>query len=159
MLPSWIRRDGARHPSVTLLRVSFPSLCESASKSYAHKTWGRGRGDTPRTPRATAALSPTAAERHGGRRGREGVKRYRPRKTKPLPSSGEKGLYFQYPWGDSNSRTRLRRPLLYPLSYRGTFQVYHKMGMLANFYTARYRGAKLPPTDWGKRIDFSLYLL
>ena len=25
-----------------------------------------------------------------------------------------------YPWGDSNARIRLRRPALYPLSYRGT---------------------------------------
>ena len=25
------------------------------------------------------------------------------------------------PWGDSNARTRLRRPVLYPLSYRGRF--------------------------------------
>ena len=24
------------------------------------------------------------------------------------------------PWGDSNARTWLRRPVLYPLSYRGT---------------------------------------
>ena len=27
--------------------------------------------------------------------------------------------YVWYPWGDSNARARLRRPLLYPLSYRG----------------------------------------
>ena len=26
-----------------------------------------------------------------------------------------------YPWGDSNARTWLRRPALYPLSYRGAF--------------------------------------
>lgn len=28
-------------------------------------------------------------------------------------------LVTQCPWGDSNSRERLRGPLLYPLSYRG----------------------------------------
>ena len=28
------------------------------------------------------------------------------------------------PWGDSNTRARLRRPVLYPLSYRGLFSNY-----------------------------------
>ena len=31
----------------------------------------------------------------------------------------------RYPWGDSNARTRLRRPLLYPLSYRGSQHPYY----------------------------------
>ena len=29
------------------------------------------------------------------------------------------GLSIKRPWRDSNPRTRLRRPMLYPLSYRG----------------------------------------
>ena len=38
----------------------------------------------------------------------------------------------KHPRGDSNARTRLRRPLLYPLSYRGLrLQVYHNSIHLA----------------------------
>ena len=35
------------------------------------------------------------------------------------------------PWGDSNPRARLRRPLLYPLSYRGTssLKFYHNRAL------------------------------
>ena len=29
------------------------------------------------------------------------------------------GSFIKRPWRDSNPRTRLRRPMLYPLSYRG----------------------------------------
>ena len=31
------------------------------------------------------------------------------------------GTSIKRPWRDSNPRTRLRRPMLYPLSYRGFF--------------------------------------
>ena len=41
--------------------------------------------------------------------------------------------YVQYPRGDSNARTWLRRPLLYPLSYGGSSTaVYHNLPDLAN---------------------------
>ena len=34
------------------------------------------------------------------------------------------------PWGDSNTRTRLRRPVLYPLSYRGSGSIHYSRGLL-----------------------------
>jgi hypothetical protein len=37
----------------------------------------------------------------------------------PLPAIFSKNSYYQRPQQDSNLRTRLRRPLLYPLSYGG----------------------------------------
>ena len=37
---------------------------------------------------------------------------------RPQRASSQYGTSW-YPWRDSNSRTRLRRPVLYPLSYRG----------------------------------------
>ena len=45
-------------------------------------------------------------------------------------------LCAQYPQLDSNQRTRLRRPALYPLSYGGSYPlVYHNLALRANRIT------------------------
>jgi hypothetical protein len=44
----------------------------------------------------------------------------RPRQKEDRATTWPPGEEYWYPWTDSNRRTWLRRPVLYPLSYRGT---------------------------------------
>src|SRR4030042_1652752 len=56
-------------------------------------------------------------------------------RAKPLrhtpPSHRFEAELTWYPWRDSNPRSRLRRPVLYPLSYRGTGVSYYYHAILS----------------------------
>ena len=55
---------------------------------------------------------------------------------------------FWRPWGESNTRTWLRRPLLYPLSYRG-FRSTHK-GFFLNILLRKPLVLGPGVTHWGR---------
>ena len=53
------------------------------------------------------------------------------------------GTAIKRPWRDSNPRTRLRRPMLYPLSYRGLLCLTCKSPALLNIDEDAFAGALL----------------
>lgn len=66
---------------------------------------------------------------------REEKSRLLPETVKQAAKTSVSRVYLTRPWADSNCRTRLRRPMLYPLSYRGNgHPLYHKTGHLPNRY-------------------------
>ena len=63
------------------------------------------------------------------------------------------------PWGDSNSRTRLRRPVLYPLSYRGNEASISEGGgapaRRARWYRPTRQSLQQPRDERKRAIDHS----
>ncbi len=61
--------------------------------------------------------------------------------------------YKSCPWQDSNLRTRLRRPVLYPLSYRGDVYIFNKSRAFSRAILRWLILCFTPAPNWAKVLS------